>query len=478
MLDISNGWEFYDRIWRPGQLVVSDIERQGIVIDPDACERQRGELLPKITEVTNNLNEWAEQELNWGSWQQLQVFLYCNGSKKPSKKGALIKGRGWEVPPICGSGEAVKIVQGGEMPTDSIAVQWLADNEEDEEQRAGLELILEHKLLTKIAGFYATLLKLLGSDGRLHTQLSPKTETGRLASSKPNLQNIPIRSQLGRLIRSVFRAPPGRKLVVLDFSGLEWRILAHVLLLLYGDSSLVDDIKKGIDPHSATLARLCEAGYGFPECKGIPVERLKKEFPDQRDVCKKLNYGINYGKTEIGIGASVRDSVTKRPIGRERGRRLLDGFYASNPGIARFHQDIIASATKTGRVRSLLGRPRYIPELRSSRRGLRNSGARKAQNIIQNCATDVMAVAMLAVNTNPELKHTGWYSQELVDLEAQTDLQVHDELVFECPEENAEPVKGVAAELMSGAIFRVREFLCPLECSGGIGDNWLEAGGK
>src|SRR5690606_28168385 len=445
------------------------MERNGVRLDVEACEAGRVRTAEKVQALEATLNEWAGQEINWGSWQQKRQFLYGTSVAPATKKGPPITPKGFDVPPVAGNLRAVKLAGDDEEPTSEAAIRYLADHVESAEDRSGLETLLEYSEASKLLTFYKTLPDHVGPDGRIHPQVGATTETGRLSCKNPNLQQQPPE------VRDLFVSSPGSVLLALDYEGLEWRILAHVLVQMYGDTSLVEEIEKGIDPHSATAVRM-------NLCPG-PVEEVKEKYPKERADAKILNYSINYGKTGAGLGVQIRGKDGS-PIGRDAGQKLLDDFYKARPGIARFHTDIVKYAEGNGFVRSLLGRRRYIPELRSSVRGIYRKGTRLAKNVIQNCATDVVTLAMLKTCPvrHPEVMGLPWFDLDAVrTLEGwgvKALLQVHDELVFEVPEKHAERAKETLSDLMVTCLEGVREFKCPLGVSGGIGPNWRAAGGK
>jgi DNA polymerase-1 len=442
---ITDGLDFYERVWRPSELVVSNMERLGIELDVGRCPEERAKCLHRAAELAAWLDGWAGSlwEINWGSPKQLSEYLY--------------EVREFPLPPVSGTQRAVKVRDEDEAPTGGAALRYLADHLPDPQDRAAMETLLAWKDVTKLGSFWATLPKYVRADGRIHPQLGPNTETGRLSCRNPNLQQQP------KTTRAAFRARRGHLLVALDYDALEWRVLAHVLVHKYKDTSLLDEVVAGVDPHAATAVRM-----GL--CSG-PVEQVKERYPKARDAGKILNYSINYGKTGRGLGAQIRDEAGNG-VGEERGQELLDGFYEARPGVARFHRDIVQYAKATGGVRSLLGRYRAIPELEDERRWMQYRGERLAKNVIQNCATDIVVMAMLRVNTDKQLEH---YNAPLDRLGCRLILQNHDALVFEVPKENAAEARAQAADVMAHCMEGVREFRCPLSVSGGIGETWAEA---
>jgi DNA polymerase-1 len=420
---VETGLDFYTRIWHPVALVVSDIERNGICFNKAAA----GPLLEKTTQEREELRQQLDtvfgvSNFNWGSWQQLGVLLH-DELRLP-------------VSPIEGTGKAPKKAKPGSRPTGEAALQWIRANARDEAIKGGLTTLLRWKKVKKQAEFWELLPRFVGHDARIHCQLSISgdgesggTETGRLTSRNPNLQQIPK----DKTFRDAFGAAPGYRLVVLDYKGLEWRVMAHILAHKYADWSLVEEIKAGIDPHAATAEKM---GVG------------------DREVGKILNYSINYGKSATGL--SLQLAITQK-----QAQGYLDAFFRARPGIRRFHRDIVGYARESGFIRSLLGRHRYLDFEANPRRA-----ERQALNVIQPAATDVMVMAMLRAHRSPELTALG----------AKLVLQVHDELVIEAPAANAQKVFEVAKHEMETALAGVRDdFKCPLEVEGGTGETWGSA---
>jgi DNA polymerase-1 len=424
--------DFYRGIWHPAALVVSDMERQGIRFNSEAA----GPLLVQTKQERESLGQqlafWFKPGINWGSWQQLGALLHDELNLPVS--------------PIEGTAKAPKPAKKGSRPTGEAALLWLRANTRDEGIKTGLGALLAWKKARKSESFWEALPQFVAKDGRIHCQLGFAgdddnpigTETGRLSSKNPNLQQIPK----DKRFRNAFCAEEGNLLVVLDMKGLEWRIAAHIVAHLYGDYSLVDEIKAGVDPHSATAEKM---GVG------------------DREVGKILNYSINYGKSPLGLSLQLG-------IPKKRAEEYIRAFFKARPGLAQFHEDIVAYARNNGFVRSLLGRYRYLDFA-----GLGRKAERQAKNVIQPAATDVMVAAMLRCNSEPhqELIDLGWYNEELHSLGARMLLQVHDEIVFEVPAERAPRAREVAAQAMEAALVGIRDdFRCPLSVEGGVGETW------
>jgi DNA polymerase-1 len=294
--------------------------------------------------------------------------------------------------------------------------------------------------LTKLAQTYLDALPLLiGPDGRLHTTFNQTAATtGRLSSNNPNLQNIPIRTELGREIRACFVAEPGHLLVSADYSQVELRLLAHIA----GEDVLRDIFRRGEDVHTATACRVF----------GVSPEQID---PAMRSKAKMINYGIVYGLSAFGM-------ADRLDIPQDEADDFIQRYLAGFPAVGRFIEQTIEQGTEHGYVSTLFGRRRQVPELRARRWELRKQGERFAVNmVIQGTAADVMKMAM--VRTDAALSEAG--------LESRLILQIHDELLFEGPEAEAEQVRQLAVEQMAGAFVMDP----PLAVDAGIGRDWLSA---
>ena len=282
------------------------------------------------------------------------------------------------------------------------------------------EKIVEYRELTKLKSTYLDALpRMLGDDGRLHTSFNQTVAaTGRLSSSNPNLQNIPVRTEYGRRIRAAFvPAEPGDVMVSADYSQIELRILAH----LSGDEGLIEAFTSGMDFHQATAARV----FG--------VEPSQVE-PGMRARAKAVNFGIVYGQSAHGLADTLK-------IAHVEAQTMIDRYYAAYPRVRAYLDETVAEAHRDGFAMTLFGRKRRIPELASSNFNLRAFGERTAMNHpMQGTAADVMKLAMIEVDRR--LRAEGFRARML--------LQVHDELVFESPADEVERLSAMAAEAMSG----------------------------
>jgi DNA polymerase I len=294
--------------------------------------------------------------------------------------------------------------------------------------------------LNQLAKTYLDALpELIAGDGRIHTTFNQTAATtGRLSSNNPNLQNIPIRTELGREIRACFVAEPGNLLVSADYSQVELRLLAHIA----GENVLKEIFRKGEDVHTATACRVFN----------VTPERID---PGMRSKAKMINYGIVYGLSAWGM-------ADRLDIPQEEADEFIQRYLAGFPAVARWIEETIEQATEKGYVSTLFGRRRQVPELRSRRWEMRRQGERFAVNmVIQGTAADIMKVAM--VRCEDALKQSGVRSKMI--------LQIHDELLFEGPEEEAQQVKEIASAEMGTAF----EMDPPLAVEAGVGRDWLSA---
>ena len=304
-----------------------------------------------------------------------------------------------------------------------------------------VRLVLEYRQLTKLKGTYVDALPLLvdARDGRLHTSFNQAgAATGRLSSSNPNLQNIPVRTELGREIRAAFVPRAGWKLVTADYSQIELRLLAH----FSGDPLLVQAFREGEDIHTQTAS----------EVMGVPPMMVT---PEARRDAKAVNFGIVYGISAFGLAAQLG-------ISRGEAERYIRGYFTRYAGVRRFLDETIAAVRQSGVTRTLFGRERPIPDMNSRNPNARGFAERTAVNSpLQGTAADLIKLAMVRVQAAIE---SGGYRSAML-------LQVHDELVFECPPEEVEAVSNLAKREMEG----VRELSVPLVVDIGVGDNWRDA---
>ncbi len=398
-----------DKLWReletPLVRVLLDMERAGIRIDVPFLEKLSKEYEIVIREAEKQVYEAAGQEFNIGSPIQLREILFTK-LKLP----------------------VVKRTKTGPS-TDVDVLERLA------ERHPLPKLILEHRSKTKLKSTYIDALpKLLREDGRVHTTFHQAVAaTGRLSSSDPNLQNIPIRTEEGRKIRRAFIAAPGCKLISADYSQIELRIVASVS----GETAMIEAFKRGEDIHRATAQQV----FGVSD----DVHRSR---------AKAINFGIIYGLTRYGLAMNLNIPQADAQI-------FIDTYLAKYPHIRRYVDETLVHATKHGWVETIFGRRRIFPDIHSKNPMLREGSRRQAINHpIQGSAADLMKMAMLAAHRR--------LKQE--NVRAKMLLQIHDELVFEAPEDEVDRIETLARETMEG----VAEIAVPLKVDVGVGDNWDE----
>jgi DNA polymerase-1 len=303
------------------------------------------------------------------------------------------------------------------------------------------EKIVEYRELTKLKSTYLDALpRMVGEDGRLHTSFNQTVAaTGRLSSSGPNLQNIPVRTEYGRRIRAAFvPASDGDLMLSADYSQIELRILAH----LSGDAGLIEAFTSGMDFHQATAGRVF----------GLEPELVE---PGMRARAKAVNFGIVYGQSAHGLAQTLK-------ISNAEAQEMIDRYYAAYPRVREYLDETKADAYRTGYAVTLYGRKRRIPELASSNFNLRSFGERTAMNHpMQGTAADIMKLAMIEVDHRIREE----------DFASRMVLQVHDELVFEASPDEAEHLSAMVREAMSG----VAALAVPLDVSVASGPNWAVA---
>ena len=303
-----------------------------------------------------------------------------------------------------------------------------------------IEQILDYRTLTKLKSTYADgLLKEISADGRIHTNFQMTvTATGRLSSTEPNLQNIPVRRELGAQIRKMFVASPGKVLVDADYSQIELRLLAHIA----NDETMIAAFRSGEDIHAVTASQV----FGVP---------LAEVTPLQRSHAKAVNFGIVYGISAFSLAQDIG-------VFQSEAKAYMDSYFAKYHGVRDYMTHVVEQAKADGYVATLFGRRRDLPELKSSNFNLRSFGERVALNMpIQGTAADIIKAAMVRVDARMRAEH----------LQARLLLQVHDELIVECPAEEAETVKAILVEEMEHVV----DYRVPLLVDAKIGASWAEA---
>lgn len=444
---------FYDRCWHPDIVRLWRMERRGVELDTEHCADGHRRANEDCRVLAGQLADYFNCEVDWGSSQQLKSFL----------KDQLMLPR----PPIKGTLKAISKADPDEYSTAEASLYWLETK--CEQYRAGLKLLREWRKKRRLGQYLRDLPGYVASDGRLHTVLSPEADTGRLSARFPPLQQIPGAKKDPYGIRRAFLAGKGRKLVVADFSQLEVYILAHVLIKLFNDDSVYRALQSG-DVYS-WVAKLC-----FSDAVGnTPLEQIKDnpnpEIAKLRDLAKILVLATNYGKTPMGLSLQLLDELGE-PADESYCSALLETYFSRMAGVQKYQAWITAYAAKNGGTPSLLGRWRPVPLARSELRWEARRGARQALNgPIQGGARDVMMMAALGMNTYPEVPG-GYMNHELAELGAYQLLDVHDELILDCPEENAERVLELVKYGMEhppGIDLKVQ-----LKCEAKIADCWAD----
>jgi DNA polymerase-1 len=401
----------YEDVERPLVRVLAGMERDGIRVDRQRLADFSRELELALERTTREIYALAGGEFNIGSPKQLATVLFEKLKLPPVKKTKT----GYS--------------------TDADVLEHLA---------LGHELpakIIEHRTLAKLKSTYADALPTLidPRTGRVHTSFNQLVAvTGRLSSSSPNLQNIPIRTELGRRIRAAFVPEPGARFLAADYSQIELRILAHVS----GEESLIEAFRGGEDIHRRTAA----------EVFGVPLSEVT---PAQRDVAKTTNFSVIYGVTAFGLSRGL-------DITPKQAQQFLDQFFARHPKVKAYLERTVAEGRERGFVSTLLGRRRYLPELKSGNPNLRSFGERMATNApIQGTAADLIKIAM--VRMARELSARGLRGRML--------LQVHDELLFEVPEDELAALEALAVEVMESSL----ALSVPLKVDVKAGADWAQA---
>jgi DNA polymerase-1 len=402
----------YEQIELPVARVLFAMERYGVLVDPLRLQRQSAELGQRIVQLEAEAHELAGQPFNLASPKQVGELLFGKLGLPVRKKTA-----------------------SGTPSTDEEVLEKLAEDYPLPRK------LLEHRALSKLRSTYCD--KLPGmihpQTGRVHTTYGQAIAiTGRLASSDPNLQNIPVRTAEGRRIREAFIAPPGRRIVSADYSQIELRIMAHIS----GDPGLVAAFARGDDVHRATAA----------EVFGVAPEAVGAE---QRRAAKAINFGLMYGMSSFGLAANLG-------ISKDSAKLYIDRYFQRYPGVARYMEATREQAHKLGYVQTVFGRRLWLTDINGGNGPRRQAAERAAINApMQGTAADLIKLAMIATDAWLRRAH----------LHTRLVMQVHDELVFEVPEDEIETVRANVPGLMTGVV----QWQVPLEVSVGVGGNWDEA---
>ena len=400
----------YNEIEFPLAQVLADMTRTGVLVDKDGIEQFGVKLREELEQVLTRIHmETGSATFNPNSPKQLGEMLFDTMGLPHGKKTQ----RGWS--------------------TDAETLEALRDY-------PLVEDILQYRAYQKLNSTYVEgLLKVIAEDGRIHTRFNQtEARTGRLSSDNPNLQNIPIRTELGSQLRAYFVARPGCVLVDADYSQIELRILAHVT----GDEHMQQAFLTGEDIHRSTAAKI----YGLP---------LEQVTPRLRSSAKAINFGIMYGKGAYSLSKDIGVSVKEADA-------FLKNYLATFPKVSGYMDKTISDARNCGYVSTLFGRRRSLPELASNNHNIRASGERMARNTpIQGTAADVIKLAMVRV----------WRRLRDEKMESRLILTVHDELIVEAPEAESAKAAAILQEEMEGCV----NYAVPLSTEVHQGKNWLEA---
>lgn len=405
-------WKLYNEIEIPLIGVLTRIEENGVLLDSAMLAQQSIELANRMLGIEQQAHDLAGSAFNLGSPKQIQEILYDRMQLPVLKK-----------------------TPKGQPSTDESVLQELA-----------LEfplpkLILDFRGMSKLKSTYTEKLPQQVNDksGRVHTSYHQAVAaTGRLSSSDPNLQNIPIRSEEGRKIRQAFIAPAGYKIVAADYSQIELRIMAH----LSGDAGLLSAFSQGVDVHSATAAEVFE----------VDIDRVTQ---DLRRSAKAINFGLIYGMSAFGLAQQLG-------LARNQAQAYIDLYFTRYPGVKKYMDNIREQAKQQGYVETIFGRRLYLPEINSRNAAVRQYAERTAINApMQGSAADIIKRAMIACDA--------WIEESRTD--AKMIMQVHDELVFEV----AEPLLESSVEKIRNIMAGAADLHVPLLVDIGWGENWDEA---
>jgi len=396
----------------PLSVVLAQMEHAGFAVDAGGIALFGDQLDERIGQLETEIWQLVGYEFNINSPKQLGQALF----EKLGLPGGKKTKTGYST-----SADALEALRG---------------------QSEAVDKVLEYRALAKLSSTYCKgMLALVSEDGRLHTTFQQtETRTGRISSTEPNLQNIPVRTELGRELRRFFVAGKGNVLIDADYSQIELRVLAHMAQ----DKTMIDAFNNGADIHRLTAA----------QTHGIAIEEVT---PSMRSEAKAVNFGIVYGISAFSLAKDI--GVT-----REEAQRYINGYMSTYSGVAQYMTDVVSRARADGYACTMQGRRRYLPELAASNFNVRSFGERVARNMpIQGTAADIIKLAMVRVAARLRAEAP----------EARLIMQVHDELIVECPREHAERVSALLEEEMRGAA----KLDVALEVDAHTGTNWLEAKG-
>ena len=391
--------------------VLAEMEYKGVLVDKKMLEEYSLSLGKKVDALVKEICDLAGEDFNVNSTKQLGVILF-------EKLGLPV----------------IKKTKSG-YSTDVDALEKLKN------EHPIIEKILEYRTLSKLKATYVDgMLPLInGETKRIHANFKQTvTATGRISCTDPNLQNIPIRTELGRELRKIFIAPEGCSFIDADYSQIELRVLAHIS----GDETMIEAFKNGEDIHAITASQVF----------GVPLEEVTKQM---RSEAKAVNFGIVYGISDFGLASNIG-------INRKKAKIYIEKYFEKYPNIKKYMDSEKEKCKELGYVETLWGRRRYVPEIKSNNFNVRQFGERVAMNApIQGTAADIIKIAM--VNVFDELKKN--------NLKSKLILQVHDELVIEAPDDEVETAKEILVNCMENVI----KLKLPLKAEAQVGKNWYEA---
>ncbi len=402
----------YESLEMPLVEVLADLERAGVKVDTALLSRMSRDMEAQLQALTKQIHALAKGEFNINSPPQLREVLFDRLGMKSGKKTAKTKAASTAEDVL----EELALVH--ELP----------------------RKILEYRSVQKLKSTYVDALPelVLPETGRIHATFNQTVAaTGRLSATDPNLQNIPIRTPEGRRIREAFVAEPGHLLLSADYSQIELRVLAH----LSGDPTLIDTFRRGEDVHDRTSREI------FGPLSAVPPA-------EQRRISKMVNYALLYGKTAFSLAKDIG-------VSRKEAESFIEAYFARYPKVRTFIDETVAKARETGHVRTLLGRLRRLPDLRAKSFPVRMEAERQAMNTpVQGSAADLIKQAMIDL-------HRGLASRQM---RSRLILQIHDELLLEVPEAEAEKARALVTEVMEGAL----KLDVPLVADARLGRNWAE----
>ena len=405
--------ELFHKVEMPLMKILAKMELAGISLDTDWLSKESVDLENDLRELEQKIFELSGEEFNMNSPKQLGEILFEKLKLDPKAKKT----------------------KTGQYSTSEEVLQKLAYKHEI------IQHILKYRTYQKLKSTYVDALpsEIEPKDNRVHTTFSQTTAaTGRLSSLNPNLQNIPIRTARGQQIRGAFVAEEGKKIISADYSQIELRLIAE----LSGEDNMIKAFQNGEDIHASTASKLFK----------IPLDQVDKT---QRSQAKTVNFGIIYGQGAFALAEQTG-------LSRTEAKQMIDSYYENYPKLKIFMTEQVEKARKNGFVETILGRKRHLKDINSNNFVVRGHAERNAVNApIQGSAADVIKIAMIDIDK--ALSEGGFKTKML--------LQVHDELLFEVPEEEIEPIKALIKEKMESAM----KTKVPLIVEVGVGNNWLEA---